>query len=224
MLLIVLLMVGIVGYSVYLIGVFNVLLFEMLVFVEVSMSGNLLMVIVNVVMKNIGFVFSDNGVILVVVVLVVIIGLCINVLGDKICVFKKLIEEVNVMVMLFLIFVIIKFVFIVVFMLLVWMFVFYGIDYLKLVLVYVVIMIVMFLVFLMIGYLLFILFVIKLNFVFFIKKIMKVVVFGFFIFFLVVILLLNIKIMVEELGVDSDVVVFVLLLGMIINMNGIVIM
>ena len=85
--LIALLTAGIVGYSVYLTGAFNVSLSETLAPVEVSTSGNPLMVIVNAVTKNIGSAFSDNGAILAVVVLAVITGLCIN--GDKIRVFKN---------------------------------------------------------------------------------------------------------------------------------------
>ena len=87
--LIALLTAGIVGYSVYLTGAFNVSLSETLAPVEVSTSGNPLMVIVNAVTKNIGSAFSDNGAILAVVVLAVITGLCINALGDKIRVFKN---------------------------------------------------------------------------------------------------------------------------------------
>lgn len=177
--LIALLTAGIVGYSVYLTGAFNVSLSETLAPVEVSTSGNPLMVIVNAVTKNIGSAFSDNGAILAVVVLAVITGLCINALGDKIRVFKKLIEEVNAMVTLFLTFVITKFAPIAVFMLLVRTFASYGIDYLKPALVYVVTTTATLLAFLMIGYPLFILFATKLNPVPFIKKIMKVVVFGF---------------------------------------------
>ena len=208
--LIALLTAGIVGYSVYLNGAFNVSLSETLAPVEVSTSGNPLMVIVNAVTKNIGSAFSDNGAILAVVVLAVITGLCINALGDKIRVFKKLIEEVNAMVA--------------VFMLLVRTFASYGIDYLKPALVYVVTTTATLLAFLMIGYPLFILFATKLNPVPFIKKIMKVVVFGFSTSSSAATLPLNTKTTVEELGVDSDVAAFVLPLGMTINMNGTAIM
>ncbi|MGH2242568.1 cation:dicarboxylate symporter family transporter, partial [Enterococcus faecalis] len=72
-------------------------------------SGNPLLLIVNTVTKNIGPAYSANGAILAVVVLAVITCLCINALGDKIRVFKKLIVEVNAMVTLFLSFVITKF-------------------------------------------------------------------------------------------------------------------
>ena len=222
--LIALLTAGIVGYSVYLNGAFNVSLSETLAPVEVSTSGNPLMVIVNAVTKNIGSAFSDNGAILAVVVLAVITGLCINALGDKIRVFKKLIEEVNAMVTLFLTFVITKFAPIAVFMLLVRTFASYGIDYLKPALVYVVTTTATLLAFLMIGYPLFILFATKLNPVPFIKKIMKVVVFGFSTSSSAATLPLNTKTTVEELGVDSDVAAFVLPLGMTINMNGTAIM
>ena len=217
--LIALLTAGIVGYSVYLTGAFNVSLSETLAPVEVSTSGNPLMVIVNAVTKNIGSAFSDNGAILAVVVLAVITGLCINALGDKIRVFKKLIEEVNAMVTLFLTFVITKFAPIAVFMLLVRTFASYGIDYLKPALVYVVTTTATLLAFLMIGYPLFILFATKLNPVPFIKKIMKVVVFGFSTSSSAATLPLNTKTTVEELGVDSDVAAFVLPLGMTINMQ-----
>ena len=211
--LIALLTAGIVGYSVYLNGAFNVSLSETLAPVEVSTSGNPLMVIVNAVTKNIGSAFSDNGAILAVVVLAVITCLCINAL-----------EEVNAMVTLFLTFVITKFAPIAVFMLLVRTFASYGIDYLKPALVYVVTTTATLLAFLMIGYPLFILFATKLNPVPFIKKIMKVVVFGFSTSSSAATLPLNTKTTVEELGVDSDVAAFVLPLGMTINMNGTAIM
>lgn len=128
------------------------------------------------------------------------------------------------MVTLFLTFVITKFAPIAVFMLLVRTFASYGIDYLKPALVYVVTTTATLLAFLMIGYPLFILFATKLNPVPFIKKIMKVVVFGFSTSSSAATLPLNTKTTVEELGVDSDVAAFVLPLGMTINMNGTAIM
>ncbi len=89
--LIALLTAGIVGYSVYLTGAFNVSLSETLAPVEVSTSGNPLMVIVNAVTKKISVLHLATMVqFLAVVVLAVITGLCINALGDKIRVFKKI--------------------------------------------------------------------------------------------------------------------------------------
>ncbi|MGH2251802.1 cation:dicarboxylate symporter family transporter, partial [Enterococcus faecalis] len=78
--------------------------------------------------------------------------------------------------------------------------------------------------FLMIVYSLFILFATKLNSILFIKKIMKVVLFGFSTSSSAVTLPLNTKTTDEELGVDSDVAAFVLPLGITINMNGTAIM
>ena len=69
-----------------------------------STGTNPLLIILNAVPNNITSVLSSNGNVLAVVFLAVVTGLCFNHLGDQIKVFKKLLEEVNQMVTVFLTF------------------------------------------------------------------------------------------------------------------------
>ena len=125
---------------------------------------------------------------------------------------------------MFLNFIVNKFGPVAVFMLLSRTFATYGIDYLKPAAAYVVLTVALLLAYLFIGYPLYIFFATKMNPIAFIKKIFKVVVFGFSTSSSAATLPLNTETNVKELGVDKQIASFVLPLGMTINMDGTAIM
>ncbi|MGL5149792.1 MAG: dicarboxylate/amino acid:cation symporter [Clostridium sp.] len=187
-------------------------------------SSNPLLVLVQAIPSNITSVFSENGRILAVVFLAVSTGLCINKLGDEIKVLKKILDEINKIITVFLSFVITKFGPIAIFVLITRTFAIYGIEHLKPALTYVVIVIVALLLFLVFGYAAFIFITTKLNPIIFVKKIAKVALFGFSTSSSASTLPLNTQTTVNELGVSDEIASFTLPLGMTINMNGTAIM
>lgn len=214
----------VVGYAVYSMGFFNTQV-EGLEASAGSTGSNPLNVILNAVPSNITSVFASNTSVLAIVFLAVCLGLCMNVLGDeKTCTLKKLITEVNDIVVVFLNYVVTKFGPVAVFMLLTRTFATYGINHLKPALAYVIVTTVLLLIFLIVGYPLFVAISAKVNPMKFANKIMKVAVFGFSTSSSAATLPLNIKTTTEELGVDEKIASFVLPLGMTINMNGTAIM
>ncbi|SHH38869.1 Na+/H+-dicarboxylate symporter [Clostridium collagenovorans DSM 3089] len=205
-------------------GLFNVNISNIGASTANGTSSNPLLVLVQAVPNNITSVFSENGRILAVVFLAVITGLSINKLGDQITMLKKLLEEVNKIITVFLTFIITKFGPIAIFVLITRTFAIYGIDHLKPALAYVITVVIALLIFLVFGYAIFIFVTTRLNPITFIKKISKVALFGFSTSSSASSLPLNTKTTVEELGVSEDVASFVLPLGMTINMNGTAIM
>lgn len=205
-------------------GLFNVNISNIGASTANGTSSNPLLVLVQSVPNNITSVFSENGRILAVVFLAVITGLSINKLGDQITMLKKLLEEVNKIITVFLTFIITKFGPIAIFVLITRTFAIYGIDHLKPALAYVITVVIALLIFLVFGYAIFIFVTTRLNPITFIKKISKVALFGFSTSSSASSLPLNTKTTVEELGVSEDVASFVLPLGMTINMNGTAIM
>lgn len=205
-------------------GLFNVNISNIGASTANGTSSNPLLVLVQAVPNNITSVFSENGRILAVVFLAVITGLSINKLGDQITMLKKLLEEVNKIITIFLTFIITKFGPIAIFVLITRTFAIYGIDHLKPALAYVITVVIALLIFLVFGYAIFIFVTTRLNPITFIKKISKVALFGFSTSSSASSLPLNTKTTVEELGVSEDVASFVLPLGMTINMNGTAIM
>jgi len=188
-------------------------------------GANPLNVIVNIIPSNIVAVFSSNTAVLSIVFLAVALGLCMNALGaEKTQTVKKLVEEINDIVVLFLNFVVTKFAPIAVFMLLSRTFASYGINHLKPALAYVVLTAFLLLLFLFLGYPLFLLFSVRLNPIHFIRKITKVAIFGFSTSSSAAALPMNMQTTTEELGADETIASFVLPLGMTINMNGTAIM
>lgn len=219
-----LVMACVAGYAVYSMGLFNIQV-EGLEASTGSTGSNPLNVILNAVPSNIASVFASNTSVLAIVFLAVCLGLCMNVLGDeKTCTLKKLITEVNDIVVVFLNYVVTKFGPVAVFMLLARTFATYGINHLKPALAYVIVTTVLLLIFLFVGYPLFVAVSAKVNPMKFANKIMKVAVFGFSTSSSAATLPLNIKTTTEELGVDEKIASFVLPLGMTINMNGTAIM
>lgn len=212
------------GYAVYSAGFFNIQV-EGLEGAAGSTGSNPLNVVLNVVPSNITAVFSSNTSVLAIVFLAVSLGLCMNVLGEeKTSSLKKLITEVNDVVVVFLNYVVTKFGPVAIFVLLSRTFATYGINHLKPALAYVVVTVILLFLFLFVGYPIFVAISAKVNPMKFANKIIKVAVFGFSTSSSAATLPLNIKTTTEELGVDEKIASFVLPLGMTINMNGTAIM
>ena len=137
---------------------------------------------------------------------------------------NRLCKEISDVVVVFLNFVVDKFGPVAVFMLLSRTFATYGIDYLKPAAAYVVLTVALLLIYLFIGYPLYIAIATRQNPFTFIRKIFKVVVFGFSTSSSAATLPLNTETNVRDLGVDTQIASFVLPLGMTINMDGTAIM
>lgn len=218
-----LILAGIFGMTAHKLGFFNVSI-ENIASQTGSTGSNPLLVFVQTIPNNIASVFTQNGKILSIVFLAVVTGLCLNKLEDQIQVLKKLLEDVNKIITLFLSFVITKFGPIAIFVLITRTFAIYGVEHLKPALAYVVTVVVALLIFLVFGYAIFILIAARLNPFIFVKKISKVALFGFSTSSSASSLPLNTKTTVEELGVSEEIASFTLPLGMTINMNGTAIM
>lgn len=190
-----------------------------------SMGSNPLEVILNIVPGNVGATFSVNNAVLSVVFVAVVVGLCMNTLGyGKDSAIYRLCEEINKIIVVFLNFVVKKFGPAAIFMLLCRTFATYGIHYLKSAFVYFAICIVLLLIHLFVVFPVIVAVVCKLNPVIFIRKIFKVIVFGFATSSSAATLPLNLDTNTKELGVDKQIASFVLPLGMTINMDGTAIM
>ncbi len=187
-------------------------------------GSNPLLIFVKAIPNNITSVFATNGSILSIVFLAVVTGLSINHLGEQISVLKKLLEDVNKIITVFLTFLITKFGPFAIFVLLTRTFAIYGVEHLKPALAYVITVVLTLLVFLTLGYALFIFIMTRLNPMAFVKKTAKVAMFGFSTSSSAATLPLNTKTTTEELGVNKEIASFILPLGMTINMNGTAIM
>lgn len=215
---------AIVGLIVFKAGLFSTNL-EGLSATTGSTGSNPLNVILNIVPSNIGTTFSSNTSVLAIVFLAVATGLCMNKLGfEKTATMRRLLQELNDIVTVFLNFVVTKFAPIAIFMLITRTFATYGIDYLKPALVYMVLTTVLLLLYLFVGYPIYVAVGAKLNPFIFMKKIISVVLFGFSTSSSAATLPLNYDTCVKKLGVDKQVASFVLPLGMTINMDGTAIM
>ena len=215
---------GAVGFIIKNLGLFTANVENVTAQAGVASSTNPLLIIVQAIPNNITAAFSTNGSILAVVFVAVVLGLCINTLGEKIKALKTLLEEINSIITVFLSFIITKFGPIAIFVLITRTFAIYGVDNLKPALVYVITTVFALLLFLVFGYALFIAIGARLNPIKFIKKIGKVALFGFSTSSSAATLPLNTKTTTEELGVSEDIASFILPLGMTINMNGTAIM
>ena len=190
-----------------------------------STGSNPLNVILNIIPSNIGSTISVNNAVLGVVFIAVVVGLSMNKIGlGKDSVIYKFCKEVSEIIVVFLNFTVKKFGPVAIFMLLCRTFATYGIDYLKPAFTYFIICVVLLLTYLFIGYPLFLAIGCGVNPYIFIKKIFKVIVFGFSTSSSAATLPLNLDTNTKELGVDKQIASFVLPLGMTINMDGTAIM
>lgn len=188
-------------------------------------GANPLNVLLNAMPSNVAQTFGTNGGILALIVIAVVVGLCLNAKGyDANCVINRLCREVSDIVVVFLNFVVNHFGPVAVFMLLSRTFATYGVDYLKPAMAYMVLAVVLLLAYLFIVYPIIVAATTRMNPFTYIKKMLKVIIFGFSTSSSAATLPLNTETNVKELGVDSQVASFVLPLGMTINMDGTAIM
>ena len=215
---------GTIGLCCFNAGMFNVAI-EGLAASAGSTGSNPLNVILNIVPSNITAIFSSNSGVLSLVFLAVVVGLSLNKLGfGPDCTLNKLCKEISEIIVVFLNFVVNKFGPVAIFMLLSRTFATYGITYLKPALAYVVLTVVILFGYLLIGYPTMMAIRTGLSPLTFVKKVAKVMVFGFSTSSSAATLPMNIRNNVDELGVDEQVASFVLPLGMTINMDGTAIM
>jgi len=218
-----LILAGVVGLICFNAGLFNVTV-QGLEGKTGSAGSNPLMVILNIIPSNIGATFSVNNAVLAVVFLAVVVGLCMHKTNSEESQILKLCHEISDIVVVFLNFVVNKFGPVCIFMLLSRTFATYGISYLKPALAYVILCFVMLLLFLFVGYPVILAIATHMNPMIYIRKIMKVIVFGFSTSSSAATLPLNLETNIDELGVDKQIASFVLPLGMTINMDGTAIM
>ena len=219
-----LVLAGAVALGCYNMGMFNTTI-EGLSAATGSTGSNPLNVILNIIPNNMAASFSVNNAVLSLIFLAIVIGLSLNKLGyDENCTINRLCKELSDVVVTFLNFIVDKFAPIAVFMLLSRTFATYGINYLKPAAAYVILTVLLLLAYLFIGYPLYVAVTTGLNPITFIKKIFKVIVFGFSTSSSAATLPLNTETNVKDLGVDSQIASFVLPLGMTVNMDGTAIM
>ena len=181
---------------------------------------NPLAVIVNAVPNNITSAFSTNNSILAVVFTAVVIGICMNALGEKAEPLKKVFESANEIIQMYLNFLIEKVGPIAIFCLVTRTFAIYGVEYLAPAATYVVSAMATLLITCCVVYPLGIMITTGLNPMQFLKKIAKVGVFGFSVNSSAATLPLNTRTNLQELGCGEEITSFVLPTGMTINMNG----
>lgn len=181
---------------------------------------NPLTTIVNAVPSNVVEVLGTNTSILAVVVVAVILGLSMNVLGEKAAPMKKLMECLSSIVQVYMDFLINKISPIAIFCMLARTFATYGVEYIKPTLAFMIATIVMSLVLVATLYPAGIFILTGLNPMKFAKKIFKVGMFAAATQSSAATLPLNRKTCIEELGCSDEISSFVLPTGMTINMNG----
>lgn len=219
-----LLLASVVGMIVFDMGLFSVNL-DGLSASSGSTSSNPLLVFLNIVPSNIASVFSSNTEVLAIVFLAVATGLCMNKLGfEKTTTMRRLLQELNDIVTVFLNFVVTKFAPIAIFLLISRTFATYGIEYIRPAIVYMVLTVILLLIYLFGAYPLMVFIGTRLSPKTFLRKIMGVILFGFSTSSSAATLPMNYETCVKRMGVDKQVASFVLPLGMTINMDGTAIM
>ena len=215
---------GFVSYALFKGGLFNISVAG-ITGSEGSTGSNPLQVILNIIPSNVGAVFSVNNSVLSIVFIAVVVGLGLNNMENgKETTIYKLCEEISKIIVIFLNFVVNKFGPVAIFMLLSRTFATYGINYLKPAIAYFVLCVILLFAYLLIGYPIYVALFAKLNPMIFLKKMFKVILFGFSTSSSAATLPLNLDTTTKELGVDHQIASFVLPLGMTINMDGTAIM
>lgn len=212
---------GSVAYFVKTIGWFDINLpINVTTDVETIKGYNPLVTIVNAVPLNLFEAFSSNNEIISVVVIAIILGLCINTLGEKAEIVKSVIENLNDIVQLFLNFLINECGAIAIFCMITRALAIYGIEYIKPTLIWMFITIIVSLVLLVTIYPIGIWLVTRLNPIPFLKKSMKIALFAAATNSSAATLPINMKTCTEEMGCSQEISSFVLPTGMTVNMNG----
>lgn len=216
---------GLVAYGVKSLGFFNVTLPSEAVTDAATLDRfNPLATIVEAVPSNIASAFSSNNSILAVVVVAIILGLCMNTLGEKADPLKKVLDSLSEVINLYLTFLINKVGPLAIFCLISRTFAIYGTEYLAPAAAYIVAAMLTLFVLVVTIYPIGIMLTTGLNPVQFIKKIAKVGVFGFSTNSSAACLPLNTRTCLDELGCSEEITSFVLPTGMTINMNGTTVM
>lgn len=215
---------GIIGAFVYRTGAFRAVTATNVAIQEGTTGSNPLSIILSIVPNNFISAFTNNGGVLSIVFLAVSIGLAMNHLKNKTSTFKKLLVEISEIISVCLSFIINKFAPYAIFCLLTRTFAAYGINYLMPALAYVIAVLFALVVYLLCAYPLYLMFMAKINPQPFMRKIIKVVLFGFSTSSSAATLPLNKETTVKEMGVSEEIASFVLPLGMTINMDGTAIM
>lgn len=215
---------GLVGSFVYQTGAFDAISASHITLQEGTAGSNPLSIILSIIPNNFVSAFTNNGGVLAIVFLAVAIGLAMNQLNNRTSMFKKLLVEISEIISVCLSFVINNFAPYAIFCLLTRTFAAYGIDYLMPALAYVVTVIIALIVYLMLAYPIYLLTMAKVNPKPFMRKILKVVLFGFSTSSSAATLPLNKETTVNDMGVSEEIASFVLPLGMTINMDGTAIM
>ena len=214
-----------VAYGVKSLGLFNVTLpTEGIAEAATIDAFNPLAVVVNAVPSNIVNAASTNNSILAIVVVAIVLGLCLNQMGDKAAPLKNVLENLSDVINMYLSFLINKVGPVAIFCLISRTFAIYGVEYLAPVAAYVAAAMLTLFVLVVTLYPLGIWVTTRLNPMKFLKKIAKVGIFGFSTNSSAACLPLNTRTCLDELGCSKEVTSFVLPTGMTINMNGTTVM
>lgn len=212
---------GAAAYMVKLAGGFNVNLPATEATEIKTMEGyNPLVTIVNAVPGNVFDSFHSNSTILSVVVVAIILGLCMTAMGDRCEPLKKVIENLNEIVQMWLNFLIDRVGPLAIFCMICRALAVYGTEYIRPTLVWMTTTIVVSLVLVCTIYPIGILLTTRLNPIPFMKKVFKVGLFAAATNSSAATLPLNTRTCTEELGCSEEISSFILPTGMTINMNG----
>jgi len=212
---------GTAAYFVKSMGWFDVNLPSEMATEAVTMDGyNPLVTVVNAVPSNIVSACSTNNTIISVVVIAIILGLCMTAMGAKADPLKKVIENLNDVVQMFLNFLINKIAPVAIFCMITRTLAVYGVEYIGPTLVWIVTTIVVSLALVATIYPIGIFLTTRLNPIPFLKKSFKIGLFAAATNSSAATLPLNTKTCTEELGCSEEISSFVLPTGMTINMNG----
>ena len=212
---------GCAAYFVKSMGWFNVNLPETEAAALVTMDGyNPLVTVVNAVPSNIISAMSTNNTILSVVVFAIVLGLCMTIMGEKADPLKKVIENLNDVVQMFLNFLINKTAPIAIFCMITRALAVYGIEYIRPTLVWVATTFITSILLVVTIYPIGIWLTTRLNPITFLKKSAKIGLFAAATNSSAATLPLNTRTCKEELGCSDEISSFVLPTGMTVNMNG----
>lgn len=212
---------GAAAYFVKSMGWFNVNLPNEMATEAVTMEGyNPLTAIITAVPSNIFSAFASNNEILAVVVVAIILGLCMTFLGEKTDPLKKVLENLNDIIQMFLNFLIDKVGPVAIFCMICRTLAVYGVEYIRPTLVWMITTIIVSLVLVSTIYPIGIFLTTRLNPIPFLKKSFKIGLFAAATNLSAATLPLNTKTCINELGCTEEISSFVLPTGMTINMNG----
>lgn len=212
---------GAAAYFVKSMGWFNVNLPNEMATEAVTMEGyNPLTAIITAVPSNIFSAFTSNNEILAVVVVAIILGLCMTFLGEKTDPLKKVLENLNDIIQMFLNFLIDKVGPVAIFCMICRTLAVYGVEYIRPTLVWMITTIIVSLVLVSTIYPIGIFLTTRLNPIPFLKKSFKIGLFAAATNSSAATLPLYTKTCINELGCTEEISSFVLPTGMTINMNG----